>query len=161
VISLISGVLMGSFYPLVSAAMKAPGAPGPYATTLFFVLGIAACAVPVNYIFMRKPIDGGSPVAMSGYTAAPARWHVAGIIGGVIWVTGSTLNFVASQVNYVGPAVSYSIGQGATLVSALWGVFVWREFASPSRHVRNLLIAMFACFVAGLSAVAIAPLFVN
>lgn len=161
VISLICGLLMGSFYPLVSAAMKAPGAPGPYATTLFFVIGVGLCAIPVNYLFMRKPIDGDKPVGMGGYASAPARWHISGIVGGVIWVTGATLNFVASQVNYVGPAVSYSIGQGATMVSALWGVFVWREFASPTRHVRNLLVAMFACFVVGLAAVAIAPLFVR
>ena len=158
VISLISGLLMGSFYPLVSASMKAPGAPGPYATTFYFVIGIAVCAIPVNYLFMRKPIDGDTPVAMAGYSAAPARWHIAGIIGGVIWVTGASLNFVASQVNYVGPAVSYSIGQGATMVSALWGVFVWHEFADPTPQVRNLLVAMFACFVAGLAAVAVAPL---
>jgi glucose uptake protein len=161
VISLISGLLMGSFYPLVSKSMVAPNAPGPYATALFFVIGTAICAVPVNYILMRKPIDGGSPVKMGGYITAPARWHVAGIIGGVIWVAGATLNFVASRVNFVGPAISYSIGQGATMVSALWGVFVWREFANPTARVRNLLIAMFACFIAGLVSVAVAPLFVD
>jgi glucose uptake protein len=159
VLSLVCGLLMGSFYPLVSKAMGAPNAPGPYATALFFVIGTALCAIPVNYFFMRRPIDGGTPVAMSGFTAAPAKWHVAGILGGVIWVVGTSLNFVASTVNFVGPAISYSIGQGATMVSALWGVFVWREFASPSARVRNLLIAMFACFVAGLAAIALAPLY--
>jgi glucose uptake protein len=159
VISLLSGVLMGTFYPLVSKAMAAPDAPGPYATALFFVAGTALCAVPLNYAFMRRPIDGGVPVTMRGYTAAPAAWHWAGVLGGMIWVAGGTLNFVASRVHFVGPAISYSIGQGATMVSAGWGVFVWREFASPSTHVRNLLVAMFACFIAGLAAVAIAPLY--
>jgi glucose uptake protein len=159
VISLLSGVLMGSFYPLVSKSMTVPNAPGPYATCLFFVIGCALCAIPVNYLFMRKPIDGGVPVNMSGYASASAAWHWAGIFGGVIWVAGATLNFVASRVNFVGPAISYSVGQGATMVSAGWGVFVWREFASPTTRVRNLLIAMFACFVAGLAAIAIAPLY--
>ena len=161
VISLLAGLLMGTFYPLVSKAMALPNAPGPYATALFFVIGTALCALPVNYFFMRKPIDGGTAVTMSGYTGAPARWHIAGILGGAIWVCGATLNFVASRVNFVGPAISYSIGQGATMVSAFWGVFVWREFASPSSRVRNLLIAMFACFLAGLVAIAIAPLYPN
>lgn len=161
VISLISGVLMGTFYPLVSKSMALPDAPGPYATALFFVIGTALCALPVNYFFMRKPIDGGRPVAMSGYTAAPARWHIAGILGGAIWVCGATLNFAASRVNFVGPAISYSIGQGATMVSAFWGTIVWREFASPSSRVRNLLVAMFACFIVGLVAIAVAPLYAN
>ena len=26
------------------------------------------------------------------------------------------------------PAISYGLGQGATMVAAVWGVFVWREF---------------------------------
>ncbi len=158
-ISLISGLLMGSFYPMVSAGMKVPGAPGPYATTFFFVIGTILCAIPVNSLFMLKPIDGGTPVKFSGYTAALSRWHIAGILGGIVWVSGTTLNFVASRVNFVGPAVSYSIGQGATMVSAFWGVFVWREFASPTTRVRNLLTAMFVCFIAGLAAIAVAPLF--
>ncbi|MES2393127.1 MAG: GRP family sugar transporter [Acidobacteriota bacterium] len=159
VISIVSGVLMGTFYPLVSKAMSLPDAPGPYATALYFVIGVALCALPLNYLFMRKPIDGGIPVAMSGYMSASSRWHWAGILGGAIWVCGATLNFVASRVNFVGPAISYSIGQGATMVSAFWGVFVWREFAEPTSRVRNLLIAMFACFVAGLVSIAIAPLY--
>lgn len=159
VISLLAGVLMGTFYPLVSKSMALPHAPGPYATALFFVIGIAVCAVPFNYLLMRKPIDGGTPVDMSGYLAAPARWHIAGILGGVIWMFGGAFNFVASRVNFVGPAISYSIGQGATMVSAFWGVFVWREFASPSTRLRNLIIAMFVCFIVGLAAIAAAPLY--
>jgi len=108
---------------------------------------------------MKKPIDGQAPVNFDQYFSAPSRWHLAGVLGGAIWVTGATLNFAASRVNFVGPAISYSIGQGATMVSAFWGVFVWREFRSPTQHVRNLLIAMFVCFIAGLVAIAIAPLF--
>jgi glucose uptake protein len=159
VLSLLAGVLMGAFYPLVSKSMALSNAPGPYATAFFFVIGIALCALPFNYFLMRKPIDGGTPVSMSAYSKAPVRWHIAGVLGGIIWMFGGTFNFVASRVNFVGPAISYSIGQGATMVSAFWGVFVWREFASPSQHLRNLLIAMFACFIAGLAAIALAPLF--
>jgi glucose uptake protein len=159
VISLLAGVLMGTFYPLVSRSMELPKAPGPYATAFFFVIGVALCALPFNFFLMRKPIDGGVPVDMRDYIAAPAGWHIAGILGGAIWMFGGAFNFVASRVDFVGPAISYSIGQGATMVSAFWGVFVWREFASPSRRLRNLVIATFACFIAGLTVIALAPLF--
>lgn len=158
-LSLVCGVLMGSFYPLVSKAMDTPGAPGPYAIAFFFVVGVGLCSIPVNYLFMRKPIDGQEPVSFSGYIAAPTSWHAAGVLGGAIWVTGATLNFVASHVHFVGPAISYSVGQGATMVSAIWGVFVWREFRSPSSRIRNLLAAMFACFLGGLGMISVAPLF--
>jgi glucose uptake protein len=159
VISLIAGLLMGTFYPFVSRAMTGAGAPGPYATSFFFVLGVALCAVPFNYLLMRKPLDAQSPVSMAGFTAAPARWHLWGILGGVIWCTGAVFNFVASKAHIVGPAVSYSIGQGATMVSAAWGVFVWREFSSASSRAKSYLFWMFVLFLVGLTLVALAPLF--
>jgi glucose uptake protein len=158
VISLLAGILMGTFYPLVSRAMEVPKGTGPYATAVFFALGVALCALPLNYIFMRFPIDGAVPVSFAGFRVAPARWHFAGILGGAIWSIGGVLNFAASSVHFVGPAVSYSIGQGATMVSAVWGVFIWREFRNPSPRMTALLIAMFLCFLAGLSCVAVSPI---
>jgi glucose uptake protein len=159
VISLIAGLLMGTFYPFVSRAMTGAGAPGPYATSFYFVLGVALCAIPLNYLLMRKPLDAQRPVSMQGFTTAPARWHLWGIAGGVIWCTGAVFNFVASQAHVVGPAVSYSIGQGATMISAAWGVFIWREFSSASSRAKNYLFWMFVLFLLGLTLVALAPLF--
>ena len=159
VISLVAGLLMGTFYPFVSRAMSGEGAPGPYATSLFFVLGVALCAIPFNYILMRRPLDAQSPVSMTDFTAAPARSHGWGILGGVIWCTGAVFNFVASKAHSVGPAVSYSIGQGATMVSAAWGVFIWREFSSAPSRAKSYLFWMFVLFLVGLTLVALAPLF--
>jgi glucose uptake protein len=159
IIGVISGVLMGSFYPFVAKAMAGSDAPGPYAVAAFFVLGVAVCSLPVNYILMRRPLDSKEAVAMRGYIEAPWRWHAWGIAGGVIWCTGAVLNFVASRAHLVGPAVSYSIGQGATMISAAWGVFVWHEFSGAPRRARTFLIWMFALFLLGLVAVALAPIF--
>jgi len=75
----------------------------------------------------------------------------------MIWCTGAVLNFIASRSNIVGPAVSYSIGQGATMVSAIWGVFVWKEFANAPANARKLIPLMFLFFAVGLAAVALAP----
>ena len=159
IISLLSGLLMGSFYPLVAGAMNGKHPTGPYAATLFFAVGVAVCAVPVNYLFMRFPLDAGRPLEMRDYRMAPLRWHWAGILGGAIWCSGALSNFLASQAHIVGPAVSYSIGQGATMISAAWGVFVWHEFASATPRAKVLLIWMFILFLCGLGSIAIAPLF--
>jgi len=161
ILSLLSGILMGSFYPFVSKAMFSPGAPGPYAVALIFVIGVALCAIPANYLLMRKPIDGQAAVDFSGYVAAPKRWHMWGIIGGAIWCTGAVFNFVAARTHFVGPAVSYSIGQGATMVSAGWGVFIWHEFAGTTSRIKLLLACMFIFFLLGLCAIAAAPLFAS
>lgn len=166
VISLIAGLLMGSFYPLVARAMTAePGQPGlappgPYAVALFFAIGVLLINIPANWLLMKKPLDGKPPVSGADYWRAEFGWHLAGVFGGFVWCAGGVSNFVASQAHVnIGPAVSYSIGQGATMVSALWGVFVWREFAGAPRAAKGLLALMFLFFVLGLGAVALAPLY--
>lgn len=159
VISLVSGLLMGSFYPFVSRAMSGTNAPGPYAVSFCFVVGVGLCAIPFNYLLMRRPLDAQAPVTMSGFSAAPFRWHLWGIVGGAIWCTGGVFNFVASRAHIVGPAVSYSIGQGATMISACWGVFIWREFSSAPVRAKTYLLWMFVLFLFGLTLVALAPIF--
>ena len=158
-LSLACGVLMGVFYPLVAKAITGPRSLGPYTVSFFFALGTALCAIPVNYALMRKPLTEGQPVSMSDYFRGRGSWHVWGIVGGMIWCTGAVLNFVASHAQIIGPAISYAIGQGATMVSAVWGVFIWKEFATAPRNAKALIPAMFLCFIVGLAAIAIAPVF--
>ena len=162
VLSLVGGLLMGCFYPFVAHALNGTAghpAPGPYAVSLFFTLGLLISTVPANLLLMAKPLDGKPPVDKAGYGRAPMGWHLAGMLGGAIWCVGGTANFVASGAHLVGPAVSYTIGQGATMISACWGVFVWREFANAPRVAKMLLLFMFIFFLLGLGAVALAPLY--
>jgi glucose uptake protein len=156
-LSVACGILMGVFYPLVAKAITGERSLGPYAVSFFFALGTAVCAVPVNYLLMRKPLTGSQPVAMKDYLAGRGSWHLWGIVGGAIWCTGAVLNFVASHAQIIGPAISYAIGQGATMVSAIWGVFVWKEFANAPKEARRLVPLMFVFFIIGLGAVAVAP----
>ena len=161
VLSLVAGLLMGSFYPLIAHAMSAPDSglsPGPYATALFFAIGVLISTIPANLLLMARPLDGKPPVSLSGYWSVPFGWHAAGWVGGAIWATGAIANFVASQTHFVGPSVSYSIGQGATMVSAFWGVFIWREFADSPPAAKLLLFFMFVFFLLGLGSIALAPL---
>ncbi len=160
-LSLVAGVLMGLFYPLVARALAGDGThtPGPYAVAYFFAAGVLISTVPINWLLMKKPLDGKPPVDRKEYFDAPLGWHMAGFLGGAIWCTGGVANFVASGAHLVGPAVSYSIGQGATMVSACWGVFVWHEFAKAPKEAKRLLLYMFIFFALGLTAVALAPLY--
>jgi glucose uptake protein len=161
VLSLIAGVLMGCFYPFVAHALtpvNGQHAPGPYAVSVFFAIGLLISTVPANWLLMRRPLDGKVPVNGRNYWQAPLGWHLAGVLGGGIWCTGTVANFIASGAHIVGPAVSYTFGQGATMVSACWGVFVWREFAGAPKAARLLLGFMFLFFLGGLGLVALAPL---
>ena len=107
---------------------------------------------------MKHSLTGEPATSFVQYGAARTSWHFWGVIGGVIWCTGAVASFVASKANAVGPAVSYAIGQGATMVSAAWGVFIWREFASAPASSRKFIPWMFLCFLVGLGAIALAPL---
>jgi glucose uptake protein len=161
-LSLVAGLLMGSFYPLVARAMTgaiARPAPGPYAIATFFAAGVVLSTFPANLLLMFRPLDGKPRVDGAEYWAALWRWHFAGILGGMIWCLGAVANFLGSGAHKVGPAVSYSIGQGATMVSACWGIFVWHEFAGAPAKARVFLILMFVFFVLGLSSIALAPLY--
>jgi glucose uptake protein len=159
VLALISGVLMGLFYPLVVRAQAGPHGFGPYAVGVVFAVGVALCALPVNAILMRHPLTETPPVTFREYRSARETDHVWGVVGGMIWGSGLTFSLVAASAALVGPAVSYAIGQGATMVSAFWGVFVWREFKDAPRSSRRLIVPMFVLFVAGLSLIAVAPLY--
>jgi glucose uptake protein len=159
VLSLVAGLLMGSFYPLVAHAMRGADSPGPYAVAFYFAIGVLISTIPANLLLMVKPLDGKPRVNGADYWRAPVGWHAAGVFGGAIWCVGAVSNFVASGAHFVGPAVSYSIGQGATMVSACWGVFVWREFAGAPRAAHMLLVLMFVFFIMGLGAIALAPLY--
>lgn len=162
ILSLVAGVLMGCFYPFVAKSLNGlPNAPspGPYAVSVFFAIGLLLSNIPANWLLMIKPLDGKPRVDGADYFRAPVGWHLAGILGGAIWCVGGVSNFVASGAHLVGPAVSYTIGQGATMVSACWGVFVWHEFAGAPKAARILLVFMFLVFLLGLGSVAVAPLF--
>lgn len=163
-LSLISGVLMGSFYPLVEVSkgdgVSAAGL-GPYAVAVLFSLGVFFSTFVFNLYFLKFPV-AGRPLSMLEYFKGTLRQHGLGILGGIFWCIGAITNFVAASAPktvQVGPAVSYAVGQGATMVSALWGVLVWKEFAGASPKVRMLLTLMFILFLAGLLLVAIAPLY--
>jgi len=156
IVSLLSGVLIGAFYPLIAKALQGENHLGPYTVFFMFALGILLCTVPVNYLFMRRPVVG-SPVTTGDYFKGTGSVHLWGVVGGMIWGVGTVSNFVASYAQMVGPATSYALGQGATMVSAIWGVFVWKEFKGARGGVNLLLALMFLFFVVGLVCVALAP----
>ncbi len=156
-LSLLAGVLMGLFYPVVARSMHGSGALGPYSVVPVFAVGIALCNIPANLWLMRHPLPEQKPMRMSEYFGGRAAWHFWGLVGGLVWCSGAVLNFVASQARFVGPAISYAIGQGATMISAAWGVFVWHEFREAPAEARRLIPLMFLFFLLGLGAIALAP----
>jgi glucose uptake protein len=156
VLSVAGGLVMGLFYPFIAKAIKGENHYGPYTVAFVFALGVLVSNFPVNYVLMRKPLLG-SQLSVRDYFGGTRAWHLWGIFGGLFWGTGTVFNFVASYAQMVGPAASYALGQGSTMVGTIWGVFVWKEFKGADATAKWLLALMFALFITGLVCVALAP----
>jgi glucose uptake protein len=156
-LSIAGGIGAGLFYPLVAKSLSGPAHLVPYTVNFIFALGALTTAVPMSYLLMRKPVTGPQ-LNLRDYAAGGARVHAWGIVGGIVWGLGTIANFVASYVPMIGPATSFAMGEGNTMISAAWGVFIWKEFAGATTTVKLLLALMFLCFLSGLTSIALAPL---
>lgn len=156
-LAIVAGVLMSFFYSFVAAAMDldnfavpAAGKLTPYSALFVFSAGILLSNLLFNTYVMKRPFVG-TPVTYKQYFAGSFSTHWVGILGGLIWAVGTAASYIAS--GEAGVAISYGLGQGATMVAALWGVFIWKEFKGGGRTVNFLITAMFVLFIAGLSVI--------
>jgi glucose uptake protein len=162
VISLLAGFLMGFFYRFVAASMATDfvnpmaGKLTPYTASVVFAVGLLISNFVWNTIFMYKPLTGEKVTYKDYFVKGDTKLHLIGIFGGIIWSLGMTLNIIAAE--QAGFAISYGLGQGATLIAALWGVFIWKEFKG-AKAVNGLLTAMFLFFIIGLALIIVARLY--
>jgi glucose uptake protein len=119
-----------------------------YSALVLFSVGLLASSFVWNSIMMVTPLSGARVPFKNYFTKVNPRLHLIGVAGGVIWSLGMCFNVIASTK--AGPALAYGLGQGATLIGALWGVFIWREFKSAPKGTSMFLAAMFAFYFLGL-----------
>ncbi|QGY47541.1 multidrug DMT transporter permease [Maribellus comscasis] len=160
ILSVISGIIMSFFYRFVTEGMTMdfthpePGKLTPYSAVLVFSVGLFLSNFVWNTFFMYKPITG-TPVSYKQYfTNGTTRQHAIGILGGIIFNIGFLFNLIAAEK--AGPAISYGLGQGSTMIGAAWGVFWFKEFSGAPKSVNKYLAAMFILFIAGLGMIIMA-----
>ena len=159
VLAVVAGLLMAFFYRFVAAAMDLndfvnpePGKLTPYTAIVVFAFGVLISNFLFNTLVMKKPFIG-EPVAYRDYFAGSVKTHLTGMAGGAIWCLGTAFSYIAA--GKAGAAISYALGQGAPLIAAIWGVFIWKEFRGASKSVNVLLGLMFLLFIAGLACIII------
>jgi glucose uptake protein len=160
VLALLTGIFMGFFYSILLSSISVnliypeAGKLTPYSAIVMFAIGLFLSSFLWNYYLMRFPVSG-APVGFKDYLKAGSfRDHILGIAGGLIWCLGFSLMTLAA--NQAGTAISYGLGQGATMIAAFWGVFVWKEFQHAPKNTNPLLGAMFVFYLIGLSLLIIA-----
>jgi glucose uptake protein len=160
ILALVAGIVMSFFSSFVMRAMDtanfvspAAGKVTPYTAIVIFTIGVLLSNLIFNTIVMKKPFVG-EPVSYKQYFAGNFKTHLVGVLGGCIWCLGTSLSYITAEK--AGPAVSYALGQGAPMIAAIWGVFIWKEFKGAKKGVYGLLVAMFCFFIAGLASIVIA-----
>ena len=153
-ISIICGIAMGFFYRFVAASMSfdfvnpEAGLMTPYSAGVIFSIGLLISNVVFLVPLMYKPVSGEVAPMGDYFSKGTPRLHLVGILGGVIWAVGFSFNIIAA--GSAGYAISYGLGQGATMVAALWGVFIWKEFKDAPAGTNGMITAMFVLFFIGL-----------
>lgn len=157
VLAVIAGVLMAFFYRFVAAIMDldnfenpTPTMATPYTAFFLFACGIFLSNFIVNTIVMKRPFVG-TQVTYSEYFKGSFGTHMVGVLGGFIWAIGTALSYITA--GKAGAAISYALGQGAPMIAAIWGIFVWKEFLGTTKIVKWFLGGMFVLFIAGLAAI--------
>jgi glucose uptake protein len=162
VLSVLAGIIMGFFYRFVADGMTLnfttpdAGKLTPYSAVLIFSVGVFLSNFLWNTFFMYRPVEGSKSTYKDYFTNGTTKQHLFGLLGGMIWLTGFLFNLIASEK--AGPAISYGLGQGATMIGAAWGVFVFKEFRGAPPSINKYLITMFVTFFAGLGMIIIARL---
>ena len=157
-----AGVAMGFFYKYVASSMTSDfvspesGKLTPYSALVIFSLGILLSSFLFNTIIMYRPFSGEKVSFKDYYIMGTLKLHLIGIVGGVIWGIGMSFNIIASE--QAGPAIAYGLGQGATLVAAIWGVFIWNELKDLPKKYYWLIPSMFFLFIAGIGTIIAAKL---
>jgi glucose uptake protein len=153
-ISIICGIAMGFFYRFVAASMSFnfaapdPGLMTPYSAGVVFSIGLLVSNIVFLVPLMYKPVSGSVAPMGEYFSRGTPKLHLVGILGGVIWAVGFSFNIIAA--GSAGYAISYGLGQGATMVAAMWGVFIWKEFKDAPPGTNALINAMFVLFFVGL-----------
>lgn len=159
ILALVAGIVMSFFSSFVMRAMDLKdfanmeaGKVGPYTAIVIFSLAVLVSQFVFGPIIMKKPFIG-EPVKIKSYFSGNAKTHIVGMLGGAIWCLGTALSYIAA--GKAGASVSYALGQGAPMVAAIWGIFIWKEFKGSKKGVYGLLGLMFALFIAGLSLIVV------
>jgi glucose uptake protein len=145
---------MGFFFRFVAAATSTDftepeaGLFTPYSAVFVFSIGILLSNFLWNSWFMYKPVQGDKTTYADYFRLGTLKLHAIGILGGIIWGIGMSLSLIASEK--AGFAISYGLGQGATMVAAAWGVFIWKEFKDAPKGTNRYIAMMFTLFIVGL-----------
>lgn len=159
VLSLLSGLFLSLFYPLLDISRTGEDAIGPYGIALLLAGGMLFSTLLYNPFLMNFPVVG-EPIHFRDFFKGTRQQHLAGVLGGMLFGIGMVASLVGATAPKrveVGSGLSLALSMGPAVIGALWGFLVWRELRGAGTRVKSLAAAVVVLFIVGLILVSMAP----
>ena len=121
-------------------------------------LGAMLSTFVFNLFFVNLPVEG-EPIELLAYFHGTARAHLVGVAAGIVLCTGILAVLVAQAgppETLLPPTLAYVLQQGAVLIGALSGIFVWKDFRDCEPRVRAMVWTFILLFSIGLVSIGFA-----
>jgi glucose uptake protein len=161
VLSILSGIALGFFFPVMETGRSGDNGVGPYGLAGLIGIGMFFSTLIYVPFFINFPVQG-DPVQVRDYFKGAKKQHFWGVFGGIVWAAGLVAVLVeaaAPPALQTSPALASGIVQSTPIVAALWGMLAWQEFKGAAQGVKMLLLGMIVLYLAGLTLVALAPMY--
>ncbi|MGA8030533.1 MAG: hypothetical protein WB992_25600, partial [Bryobacteraceae bacterium] len=157
IVALMSGILLGLFYPLAAKGMSGDLGVGPYGGALLFSVGILLSTPVYNLYFMNMAIEGG-PISFNAYFTGRPQQHFLGFVGGALWILGALAALLAAASSQTGLALSVILPLASVILAIFWGTLTWKELSAAPKNAKLSIgltavffICALICFGAGVA----------
>lgn len=158
VLSTLGGLFMSGFFPLMDMARVPDVGMGPYTSGFLVAAGILVGTLMFNMFFMNLPVRG-KPAEFGIFFSAPAGNHLAGALGGALWLAGTVGHYVAARSEgaaLVLPAWRFAAFLAPGLVAGILGLFIWNELKGTEAKTRSFAGVMVALLLFAAGAIVLA-----
>jgi glucose uptake protein len=155
IVGIISGIVLGCFFPLLHRSFRGDFGLGPYAGLLLVTIALLVATVVLNLYFMNMAISGG-PIGFNAYFTGLPYQHFLGFAGGAIWALGMLAQGLAMSapvsVNLDAALVAI-LPLASVLLAVFWGFVKWKEYPGSAKA---LLLVSAVVFLGGVVLVGLA-----
>ena len=144
ILSLVGGVFVAGGLLVADGSRMGDIGVGPYGAAVTVAVGLFLMTPLVSMYFMNLPVQGAA-VGFKAYLDGTRKQHLLGLLGGVLWGSGTFAFFVAAGATYAnGPKFLglEAAGLGGAVIGGLAGLLVWAEQAASGKAKGMLLGAM-------------------
>jgi glucose uptake protein len=161
VLALMAGIFFAVFFYAIQETMSGDNGVASYGAALILGGGVFASSIVLVPFFLNFPVRG-KPLAVRQYLQLERRQHVWGIFGGVVWTAGLLGGLVVFGLPaeiVPSPVVTFLLSHSAPLLTALIGLFLYRELPEAPVKVHAMMGAMVVLMLIGMGMMALAPIY--